>query len=198
MLITKRHLSRRTVLKGIGVTAALPLLEAMIPASHRAGADRRHGQGAPGRHRDGARRRRQHRLRGEDEHVVAGRHRQRLRPVAERARAARVGAPAHHHREQHRPAHGRSVHDAGNRRRPLPRQRGVPDPGASQADHGLRRARRHLARPALRAALRPGHADSVDAAVHRAGGSVGRLRIQLLLRLHRLDQLGRRPRRRCR
>ncbi len=33
MLITKRHLSRRTVLKGIGVTAALPLLEAMLPAS---------------------------------------------------------------------------------------------------------------------------------------------------------------------
>ncbi len=32
MLITKRHLSRRTVLKGIGVTAALPLLEAMFPA----------------------------------------------------------------------------------------------------------------------------------------------------------------------
>jgi hypothetical protein len=33
MLITKRTLSRRTVLKGMGVTAALPLLEAMIPAS---------------------------------------------------------------------------------------------------------------------------------------------------------------------
>ena len=33
MLITKRHLSRRTVLKGIGVTAALPLLEAMMPAA---------------------------------------------------------------------------------------------------------------------------------------------------------------------
>ena len=32
MLITKRHLSRRTVLKGIGVTAALPLLDAMVPA----------------------------------------------------------------------------------------------------------------------------------------------------------------------
>jgi Protein of unknown function (DUF1552) len=33
MLITTRHLSRRTVLKGIGVTAALPLLEAMLPAN---------------------------------------------------------------------------------------------------------------------------------------------------------------------
>src|SRR5437773_11259797 len=32
MYITNRHLSRRTVLKGIGVTMALPLLEAMVPA----------------------------------------------------------------------------------------------------------------------------------------------------------------------
>src|SRR6266581_3264203 len=33
MLITKRHLSRRTVLKGMGVTVALPLLDAMVPAA---------------------------------------------------------------------------------------------------------------------------------------------------------------------
>src|SRR6266513_593876 len=32
MLVTKRHLSRRTVLKGMGVTVALPLLDAMVPA----------------------------------------------------------------------------------------------------------------------------------------------------------------------
>jgi Protein of unknown function (DUF1552) len=32
MYITNRHLSRRTVLKGMGVTLALPLLEAMAPA----------------------------------------------------------------------------------------------------------------------------------------------------------------------
>jgi hypothetical protein len=32
-LITKKHLSRRTVLKGMGVTVALPLLDAMAPAS---------------------------------------------------------------------------------------------------------------------------------------------------------------------
>ena len=30
--ITKNHLSRRTVLRGLGVTMALPLLDAMIPA----------------------------------------------------------------------------------------------------------------------------------------------------------------------
>src|SRR5262245_44333515 len=32
MFVTKRHLPRRTFLKGAGVTMALPLLEAMIPA----------------------------------------------------------------------------------------------------------------------------------------------------------------------
>ena len=30
--LTKRHISRRTVLRGMGVTVALPLLEAMVPA----------------------------------------------------------------------------------------------------------------------------------------------------------------------
>src|SRR6187551_3281592 len=33
MFLTKRHLSRRMVLKGAGVTLALPLLDAMIPAA---------------------------------------------------------------------------------------------------------------------------------------------------------------------
>jgi len=33
MYLTKRHLSRRTVLRGAGVTLALPLLDAMIPAA---------------------------------------------------------------------------------------------------------------------------------------------------------------------
>jgi len=32
MLITKKHLARRTFLKGVGVTMALPLLDSMIPA----------------------------------------------------------------------------------------------------------------------------------------------------------------------
>jgi hypothetical protein len=33
MFITKKHLSRRTLLRGVGATVALPLLDAMIPAS---------------------------------------------------------------------------------------------------------------------------------------------------------------------
>ncbi len=37
MIITKKALSRRTVLRGIGVSLALPLLDAMVPALTRAG-----------------------------------------------------------------------------------------------------------------------------------------------------------------
>src|SRR5678815_4996305 len=33
MFITKKHLSRRTALKGAGVTLALPFLDAMVPAA---------------------------------------------------------------------------------------------------------------------------------------------------------------------
>ena len=33
MFITKKHLSRRTVLKGAGVALALPFLDAMVPAA---------------------------------------------------------------------------------------------------------------------------------------------------------------------
>ncbi|HVB37318.1 MAG TPA: hypothetical protein VND92_02230, partial [Vicinamibacterales bacterium] len=32
MFITQKHMSRRTVLKGMGVTLALPFLDAMVPA----------------------------------------------------------------------------------------------------------------------------------------------------------------------
>ena len=33
MFLSKKHLSRRTVLKGAGATIALPLLDAMVPAA---------------------------------------------------------------------------------------------------------------------------------------------------------------------
>ena len=32
MFITKKHLSRRTVLRGVGAAISLPLLDAMLPA----------------------------------------------------------------------------------------------------------------------------------------------------------------------
>jgi hypothetical protein len=33
MFISKKHISRRTILKGAGATLALPLLDSMIPAA---------------------------------------------------------------------------------------------------------------------------------------------------------------------
>ena len=38
--ITRKHLSRRTLLKGVGATVALPLLDAMTPALARANGTR--------------------------------------------------------------------------------------------------------------------------------------------------------------
>ena len=32
MILTKKHMSRRTMLRGVGATMALPLLESMVPA----------------------------------------------------------------------------------------------------------------------------------------------------------------------
>ena len=71
MFITQKHLSRRTALKGLGVTVALPFLEAMVPARTALAQDGGR-QGAPGLHRDGARLGRQHRDRHQEEHVGAG------------------------------------------------------------------------------------------------------------------------------
>ena len=61
--------------------------------------------------------------------------------------------------------HGGGVHDAGDRRRSFPRELRVPHPGASQADDGIGPARRDVVRPDLRARVRSGHGDSVDAAL---------------------------------
>ena len=118
---------------------------------------------------------------------AAGRARLRVEPDA---RAARAVPRVRDHRQQHRRAQRRGVHAAGNRRRSLPLERGVPHAVAPEADRGQRRLRRHVARSALRAAVRPGHADSVDAAVDRERRPGRRLHLRLLLHLHRHDQLG--------
>ena len=86
--------------------------------------------------------------------------RPQLRPDAEQPQPARAVPRSHHHRQQHRRAQRRGVRGAGNRRRSLPFERGVPDPDAPASDAGLGRSRRHVARPALRAEVRAGHGDS--------------------------------------
>ena len=113
-----------------------------------------------------------------------------LRSVAERAGAARAGARAHHHRQQHRLRQAEAFTTpeiGGDHFRASAVFLTQAHPKQTMGSDVLRR---HLDRPALRAALRPGHADPVDAAVHRDRRSGRRLRIRLLLRLHRLDQLG--------
>ena len=82
MFITRKHISRRAVLRGMGVTMALPMLEAMVPA-RTVFAKTAAGQGAAGRHRDGARLGRRDQVRPAEEPVVAGGGRQGLRPVAD-------------------------------------------------------------------------------------------------------------------
>ena len=84
MFLTKKHISRRTVLAGMGATVALPFLDAMVPARTLL-RDRRPAAGTTRLvvHRDGARRGRQQRSRPREEPVVAGGGRPQLRPVAE-------------------------------------------------------------------------------------------------------------------
>ena len=190
MFITRKHISRRTVLRGMGVTMALPMIEAMVPARTV------FAKTAAGKVRLAA---------IEMVHGSAGATKfglqknlwspaavgTRLRSVADQPRPARAVSRLPHDRQQHRRAKRRGVRAAGDRRRSLPLERGVPDAGASATDPGVGRARRRVARPDLRAEVRPGDADPVDAAVHRGGRPGGRLLVWLLLRLHRHDQLGR-------
>ncbi len=147
-------LPRRTMLRGLGATVALPFLDAMVPA-----------RGALAE--DGARRRRSI-ARGWSASrwctarpaaatgARASTSGRRRRPGATFDLAPSVAQPARavpqvpDHRQRHRRARRRSGHAAGDRRRPLPLERGVPDAGASEADRELGRARRHLARSDLR------------------------------------------------
>ena len=50
MIITRKHLPRRTFLKGMGAAIALPMLDAMTPAFAAFATTRRQGAGAAGLH----------------------------------------------------------------------------------------------------------------------------------------------------
>ena len=92
MIITKRHLSRRAVLKGMGVTVALPFLDAMAPAATALANTAAKGKirfvaiemvhGAAGSMH----------LRRAEQPVVAGRRRPQLRSVADVDGAARAAS----------------------------------------------------------------------------------------------------------
>ena len=153
-----KTMPRRTFLRGMGATLALPYLDAMTPAFsrfHGATDDRtrmifiEQVHGAAGSNALGA---------SKNLWAPAGVGQQLRAHRRERARAARSVAQVPDHRQQHRRAHGRSVRAAGDRRRPLPLERDVPHAVASEADAGFRPVRRHVDRPDHRAAHRPEHA----------------------------------------
>ena len=132
--ISGQHIPRRTFLRGMGGTVALPFLDAMIPAGRvwRAEEDQ---QDAPGVYRGGARHRRVQRVGSQPVLVGSGGARPRLhREPRERAGTVRAlpGLPDHH--QQYRLPHGGGVQRAGDRRRPLPLDGGLADAGAPEAD----------------------------------------------------------------
>ena len=191
-LITGKHLPRRTFLHGVGVSVALPFLDAFVPAGlgrARTSAARfadptrlvcvENVHGAAGSTAYGAS---CHLWSpadvGRDFDLTPS----ALSPMAPFRDALTIVSDT-----DVAPAEAVTPPDRG---RSLPLQRHVPDAVASEADRELRRAGRDLAGPALRATLRPGHADSLDAALHRERGPSRRLRLRLLVRLHRYHQLG--------
>ncbi len=133
--ITGKHIPRRTFLRGVGATVALPFLDAMVPAGRVFAKTPRGRADSVDLHRGSARARRLQQLGGDQ---VSSLRRSRPGPnftlvpgqPAERARSA---PRSHDHHQQHRLSQRGSVRAAGDRRRPLPLDRRVPDPVASRS-----------------------------------------------------------------
>ena len=149
MRITKKHLSRRTVLKGMGVTVALP-----IPRCHGARPVRRMRRRKRRRPRRSVRLVAMEMVHGaagstafgsQEEPVGSRESRGRLRSVGDQPQLARAVPQRPHDHQQHRCAERRGVHAAGDWRRSFPLERRVPHAGASKADRRQRRALGHVA-----------------------------------------------------
>ena len=189
MFLTKRHLDRRTVLKGMGVTLALPLLEAMVPA--RAA----RAQGAAGRVRF---------VCIEVPHGSAGSTAYGLKtnmwsPAGvgrDFDLSSTILAPLEPFKNDITIVSNTDCRNAeafsapeigGDHFRSAAVFLTQAHPKQTQ---GSDLCGRHVDRSALRAAVRPGDGDPVDAAVHRERRPGRRLRVWLLVRLHRLDFVG--------
>ena len=192
--LTKRHISRRTVLKGMGVTVALPVLDAMVPArtafAKTAAAPRRPSSvwsamemvhGCAGSTAIGAKKNLWA--------PAAGRPRLRpgARAASSRSSPSATTSPSSATPTCDRPRRSRCRKSAATT---SARSAVFLTQSHPKQTAGHRRPRRHVARSDLRAAVRPGHADSVDAAVDRERRPGRRLHLRLLVRLHRHDQLG--------
>ena len=198
--LTKKQLSRRTVLKGMGVTMALPFLDAMVPARavgapllaarkiRLVAVEMVHGSAGSSADRH------------QEEPLGAGGRRPRLRSVADQPVVARAVSRPPDHRQQHRRAQRRGVHRAGNRRRSFPLERRC---SSRRCIRSRRRA--PTCRPGPRStsmyAQRFGQDTPIPSMqlcienVDQAGGCS----LRLFVRLYRFDQLGvARDRSRCR
>ncbi len=170
MFITKTHLPRRTFLRGVGVTLALPLLDAMLPAQTLLKKTAAAGITAHGLRLCSARR--------DHGPMDADDGRRRLRVLAG-SEAAGTVSEQHQHRQ--RTGQPRRGHHRGS----LPKPHHLAERRTSQAHAGRGCLCWRHRGPDCGAAHRAGHA----AAVHRAGhrrsfGAARRLRSRLRLHLH--------------
>ena len=185
MIITHNHLSRRTVLRGMGATLALPFLDAMAPAqtlTRKTAAVSRvrlaciemvHGSAGSTQY-------------GLEQNLWMP---AKVGPDFEFTEIARAVPRLRHGHIPHRPEAGGGVYRGRGRRRPLPLERGLPHGGAPEADRRVRRAGGHVHRSNLRAAVRAGHAAAVAPARDRKRRRRRDLRLQLRLRVFGADQL---------
>ena len=178
MFITKMHLSRRTVLRGLGATLALPLLDSMVPALTALEQDGR-GAGAAAR-----------RVLRAERHVDAV-------LVAEGRGAARRSCRRRCSRWQRsrtsvllvrRPGR-RGGQPGQGRRRPRAVGRHVPDLRAVQDHVRRRRLRGGVDGSDRGAGAREGDAARLARARHRVERDARRLRRRRELRLHQHDRL---------
>ena len=177
MFVTKKHMPRRTFLRGAGVTLALPLLESMVPAltplrltaAAPVAAVRRHLASA----RRGARLL----------EPAAGR--QGLRVLVHHQAARAVPQPR---RPDHRARHagGDGDHRRAGRRSRARRRAAVRGAAAAQRRQPVSR---HDHRSAHRQQVRPGHDPLVAAARRRRRRQLRQLQLGLQLRLYELDLL---------
>ena len=176
MFITKRHMPRRTFLRGMGATIALPLLDAMVPAMAADACGAKPLQ-LPARAA----------WRGAGL-LAADRLRQELGAVAHPSADRAVQGP-HHGHQRHRSPHGHVALSRGKRRRPFAHGGRVLERRASEAHRRPGHRRRHHDRPGAREQDRPTEPPALARDVHRGRRLARRLRRRLQLRLYELDRL---------
>ena len=187
--ITGKYIPRRTFLRGVGATVALPFMEAMVPAGRAWGAPAaeqftrfigvEESMGCAGWQRLGRR----------AAPLRAGEDGPRLRFHNGKPSEAPRGVPGlPDGRQPDRRQNGEFPDSRRDRRRPRSSVCGVPDPGPSAAQVG-RGLPWEVAGSGPCGPLRTGYRAALAGAHHRAGWA-RRVRIQLPLRIRHDDRLG--------